>query len=125
MNVRVDKFCWCVRLTKTRSQATEEVRRGKIKLNGETVKPSRDVKSGDVISFSRHGAVFTYRILQLLDKRIGAKLVIDYLRNETSEEEMEKFKLYQEAQRVYRDYGTGKPTKKDRRDLTDFWEGWD
>jgi ribosome-associated heat shock protein Hsp15 len=125
MNVRIDKFCWCVRLTKTRSQATDEVKRGKIKLNGENVKASREVKPGEVISVSRNGAVFSFRILQLLDKRVGAKLVVDYLRDETSPEELEKFKLYQEAQRTYRDYGTGKPTKKDRRDLTDFWEGWD
>lgn len=125
MNVRIDKFCWCVRLTKTRSQATDEIKRGKIKLNGESVKASRDVKLGETIMVSRHGAVFTFRIIQFLDKRVGAKLVVDYLRDETAPDELEKYKVYLEAQRTYRDYGTGKPTKKDRRDLNDFWDGWD
>jgi len=114
-----------VRLTKTRSQATEQVKKGKIRLNGEDIKPSREVKEGDKLSFSRNGALFEYKILALLDKRVGAKLVPEYLSEETTPEELEKYKLYLESQKIYRDYGTGKPTKKDRRDLSDFWEGWD
>lgn len=114
-----------MRLTKTRSQATEQVKKGKIRLNGEDIKPSREVKVGDTLSFSRNGALFEYKILALLDKRVGAKLVPEYLSEETTPEELEKYKLYQESQKIYRDYGTGKPTKKDRRDLSDFWEGWD
>ncbi|GAA0874788.1 RNA-binding S4 domain-containing protein [Wandonia haliotis] len=125
MAVRIDKYVWCVRLTKTRSQATEQVKKGKIRLNGEDIKPSREVKVGDKLSFSRNGALFEYKILALLDKRVGAKLVPEYLSEETTPEELEKYKLYQESQKIYRDYGTGKPTKKDRRDLSDFWEGWD
>lgn len=125
MAVRIDKYVWCVRLTKTRSQATEQVKKGKIRLNGEDIKPSREVKEGDKLSFSRNGALFEYKILALLDKRVGAKLVPEYLSEETTPEELEKYKLYQESQKIYRDYGTGKPTKKDRRDLSDFWEGWD
>lgn len=125
MAVRIDKYVWCVRLTKTRSQATEQVKKGKIRLNGEDIKPSREVKEGDKLSFSRNGALFEYKILALLDKRVGAKLVPEYLSEETTPEELEKYKLYLESQKIYRDYGTGKPTKKDRRDLSDFWEGWD
>lgn len=125
MAVRIDKYVWCVRLTKTRSQATEQVKKGKIRLNGEDIKPSREVKVGAKLSFSRNGALFEYKILALLDKRVGAKLVPEYLSEETTPEELEKYKLYQESQKIYRDYGTGKPTKKDRRDLSDFWEGWD
>ena len=125
MQVRIDKFIWCVRLTKTRSLATDQVKKGKIKVNDEGIKPSREVKVNDILSLSRNGAIFRYRILALLDKRVGAKLVADYIRDETSLEELEKYKLYQEAQSTYRDYGTGKPTKKDRRDMSDFWEGWE
>lgn len=125
MQVRIDKFIWCVRLTKTRSLATDQVKKGKIKVNDEGIKPSREVKVNDIISLSRNGAIFRYRILAILDKRVGAKLVADYIRDETTVEELEKFKLYQEAQSTYRDYGTGKPTKKDRRDMSDFWEGWE
>jgi ribosome-associated heat shock protein Hsp15 len=125
MQVRIDKFIWCVRLTKTRSLATDQVKKGKIKVNDEGIKPSREVKVNDILSLSRNGAIFRYRILALLDKRVGAKLVADYIRDETSPEELEKYKLYQEAQSTYRDYGTGKPTKKDRRDMSDFWEDWE
>jgi ribosome-associated heat shock protein Hsp15 len=125
MQVRIDKFIWCVRLTKTRSLATDQVKKGKIKVNDEGIKPSREVKVNDILSLSRNGAIFRYRILALLDKRVGAKLVADYIRDETLPEELEKYKLYQEAQSTYRDYGTGKPTKKDRRDMSDFWEGWE
>lgn len=125
MQVRIDKFIWCVRLTKTRSLATDQVKKGKIKVNDEGIKPSREVKVNDILSLSRNGAIFRYRILALLDKRVGAKLVADYIRDETTPEELEKYKLYQEAQSTYRDYGTGKPTKKDRRDMSDFWEGWE
>jgi ribosome-associated heat shock protein Hsp15 len=125
MQVRIDKFIWCVRLTKTRSLATDQVKKGKIKVNDEGIKPSREVKVNDILSLSRNGAIFRYRTLALLDKRVGAKLVADYIRDETSPEELEKYKLYQEAQSTYRDYGTGKPTKKDRRDMSDFWEDWE
>jgi ribosome-associated heat shock protein Hsp15 len=103
MQVRIDKFIWCVRLTKTRSLATDQVKKGKIKVNDEGIKPSREVKVNDILSLSRNGAIFRYRILALLDKRVGAKLVADYIRDETSPEELEKYKLYQEAQSTYRD----------------------
>jgi ribosome-associated heat shock protein Hsp15 len=125
MAVRIDKFIWSVRLTKTRSIATDLVKRGKVKLNSGEVKPSRDVKVGDVISIGRNGATFQYRIKECLDKRVGAKLVDTYIEDETTEEELQKFKIYEESQRIYRDYGTGKPTKKDRRDISGFWDDWD
>jgi ribosome-associated heat shock protein Hsp15 len=120
MAIRFDKFVWSVRLTKTRSIATELISKGKIRINGLDVKPSKDVKVSDVIYVLKNSAVYTYKIKALIDKRVGPKLVIDYLEDITPLEEIEKFKLYVDSQSVYRQNGTGKPTKKDRRSLDDF-----
>ena len=120
MKIRVDKYMWCVRLAKTRSQATELISKGKVKLNGMEIKPSREIKTGDVIAVQKHNAFFEYEVLDFLDKRVGPKLVENYLRDITKPEELEKLKAYQLAQSSYREYGTGKPSKKDRRDLDDF-----
>lgn len=124
MSCRLDKYVWSVRLAKTRSQATEAISKGKIRLNGENTKPAKDVRLGDEINVHKHTAVFTYRIIQLLDRRVGPKLVADYLVDLTPESEIEKLKTYQLSQSVYRQHGTGKPTKKDRRDLDGFLENW-
>lgn len=120
MKIRVDKYMWCVRLAKTRSQATELISKGKVRLNGQEIKPSREIKPGDVIAIQKHNAFFEYEVLDFLDKRVGAKLVENYLRDITKLEEIEKHKAYQLSQSSYREYGTGKPSKKDRRDLDDF-----
>lgn len=124
MSCRLDKFAWSVRLAKTRSQSTQAVSKGKIRLNNENVKPAKEVKLGDVIQVVKHTATFSFKVIQLLDKRVGAKLVADYLVDITSPEELEKLKVYQLSQKVYRQDGTGKPSKKDRRDLDDFLEKW-
>lgn len=124
MSLRVDKFVWFVRLAKTRSQSAEQITKGKVKLNLESVKPSKEVKIGDRISIHKNTAVFSYKILQLLDRRVGAKLVQDYIIDITPEEEVEKYKAYQLSQSIYRDNGSGKPTKKDRRNIDEFLEGW-
>lgn len=124
MSLRIDKYVWCVRLSKTRSIATELVSKGKIRLNGEPVKPSKEVKPGDIISIQKNTATFSYKIIQLLSNRIGAKLVAGYLEDITDPVEVEKYKQYQLAQSAYRELGTGKPSKKDRRDISDFLEDW-
>jgi ribosome-associated heat shock protein Hsp15 len=120
MALRIDKYVWAVRLTKTRSQASELISKGKIKINEIDVKPSRDIKMGDTINIHKNSAVFSYKVLELLEKRVGPKLVSIYIEDITPIEEVEKYKTYQEAQRVYRDMGTGRPSKKDRRSLDDF-----
>jgi len=124
MKCRLDKYLWCVRLSKTRSLATEAVSKGRFKLNGEAVKPAREVKIGDQIDVQRNSATFSYKIIGLLDKRVGAPLVVDYLTDITPPEEIEKFKSYQAAQRVYRETD-GKPTKRDRRELDKFLDDWE
>lgn len=122
MSLRVDKFVWHVRLTKTRSLATELIQKGKIRLNSASVKPSKEVKIGDTVSILKNNAVFSYKIKDLIDRRVGAKLVADYLIDITDPLELEKFKTYLDAQRVYRDYGTGRPSRKDRDNLDSFFE---
>lgn len=120
MSVRIDKFTWFVRIAKTRSVATDLVQKGKVKLNGLQVKPSREVKIGDVIQIIRNTAIFEYKILQLLDKRVGAKLVAEYLLDITSPVQLERYHNYRMAQEGYRQYGTGRPDKHDRKDINDF-----
>jgi ribosome-associated heat shock protein Hsp15 len=123
MKLRWDKFIWCIRLAKTRSLAAVLITKGRIKINSEQIKPSREVKINDLIQFQRNTAVFTYKVVGLTDKRVGAQLVVNFLLDLTPVEELEKLKLYQEAQRNYR-LTDGKPTKKDRRDLDEFLENW-
>lgn len=124
MSTRLDKYIWSVRLAKTRSKSADAISKGRVRLNGENIKPAKDVKVGDVINVHKHTAVFTFKVLQLLDNRVGAKLVSDYLLDITPEEEIEKLKVFQVSQKAYRDHGTGKPSKKNRRDLDDFLENW-
>ncbi|MEY3742823.1 MAG: hypothetical protein RL371_1734 [Bacteroidota bacterium] len=123
MKIRLDKYLWAVRLSKTRSQATELISKGKALLNDAVIKPAREVKVGETITLLKHNARFQYKVLQLLDKRVGAPLVKDYIQDITSLEEIEKLKTYQDAQRNYRQTD-GKPTKKDRRELDRFMDDW-
>ncbi len=118
--MRIDKFTWCVRLTKTRAIAADSISKGKVKLNGQGVKPGREVNVGDVISFQKHNATFEYEVLQLLKNRVGAKLVVNHLTDVTKLEELEKYRVYQLSQSEYRQKGTGKPSTKDRRDISGF-----
>ncbi len=117
--VRIDKFLWAVRLFKTRSQAAEACSKGQVLINGNTAKPSKEVKTGDEISVKVKVIYRTYKILQLLDKRVGAKLVDGYIQETTSEDDLMKLKLYQEYQRtaVPKRTEKGRPTKKQRRQL--------
>jgi len=122
--VRIDKYVWCVRLSKTRSLATKLVANNKIKLNNAECKPAKELAVGDLLTIQKNNASFSFRVKALTGKRLGAKLVTDYIDDETSEEEIEKYKTYQAAQRNYRGRDQGKPSKKDRRELDDFLEGW-
>ena len=114
-----------MRLAKTRSISATLISKGKVRLNGGGAKPSKEVKLGDEINIVKHNATFTFRIIQLLDRRVGAKLVKDYIIDVTPPEEHEKMELYRMSQRVYRENGSGKPSKKDRRDLEDFINNWE
>ncbi len=120
---RIDKWLWAVRAFKTRSQATEACRSGKVKVDEQAVKPSREVKRGMVVSVHRGPITQTFRVVELLKKRVGAKLVDKYMEDLTPEEEYRKLELIK-SKPAARARGAGRPTKKDRRDL-DSWFGWD
>jgi ribosome-associated heat shock protein Hsp15 len=123
MKIRLDKYLWAVRLSKTRSQATELINKGKVLINDSLIKPSREIKIGDIITILKHNAKFKYQILAGLEKRVGAPLVKDFILDVTDPEEIEKLKAYQQAQNNYRQTD-GKPTKKDRRELDRFMDDW-
>ena len=116
MDLRIDKYLWAVRVFKTRSQATDACRKGKVIIDEIRVKPSRVVKVGDVIRVKRNPVVYSYRVTKLLGKRLSAKLVVDYVENITPEEELKKLEV-KETFFIKRDRGAGRPTKKERRTI--------
>ena len=125
MKLRLDKFIWAIRIAKTRSLAHEAISKGKIKINFKDVKPSYQPQVNDNITIHRNSAVFSYKIIELTDKRIGAKLAHDFIENTTPQEEIDKFEQYLLSQKSYRINGDGKPSKKDRRALDDFKENYE
>ena len=121
MEVRVDKYLWAMRIYKTRSIATDACKCGRVKMNGEEVKPSRSVHVGDVFTVRKGPITYTYRILQLANNRLGAKMVPEYLQDITPKEQLEMLELARFAAQSGRDRGTGRPTKKDRREIEQFF----
>lgn len=118
--VRIDKFLWAMRIYKTRSIAADACKNGRITMNGIQLKPSRTFHVGDTFSVRKGPITYTYRILQLCQNRLGAKLVPEYLRDITSPAQLELLELARLAGQSGRDRGTGRPTKKDRRDIEVF-----
>jgi ribosome-associated heat shock protein Hsp15 len=118
--IRIDKFLWSVRIYKTRSIASEECRRGRIIINNVPVKPSRPVLKDEIITVKKLPVLFTYRIIEPIENRISAKLVSKYLEDLTPEEEKVKLDLRHAGFTSYREKGTGRPTKKERRNLDRF-----
>lgn len=120
--VRIDKYLWSIRVYKTRSEATDACKGGKVRLNGADVKPSKPVKEGDVIVARKGVVAYTYRVLQVVDKRQGPKLVPVYAENLTPAEELAKLRAPVETFFLKRDRGAGRPTKKDRRQMESLWD---
>lgn len=118
--VRVDKYLWAMRIYKTRSIAADACKNGRIAMNSVQLKPSRTFKVGDTFTVRKGPITYTYRVLQLTENRLGAKLVPEYLRDETSPQQLEILELARMAGNGSRDRGTGRPTKKDRRDIEVF-----
>jgi ribosome-associated heat shock protein Hsp15 len=123
--MRIDKFLWCVRLFKTRSLATEQVRLGKVLIKGEQLKPSKELRLGEKIEIKRGPIVFEYQVLDFPKARLGAKMVELFVKEITSEEEKKKWLLLQEQLKLTRERGTGRPTKKDRREMDAFMDIFD
>ena len=120
MEVRVDKYLFAMRLFKTRSLAAEACKKGWVKMNGQELKPSRTFRVGDVFTLRRNPITCTYRVLQLSENRLGAKLVPGYMQDITTPNQLELLNLARLAAQSGRDRGMGRPTKKDRRDIDTF-----
>ena len=120
--IRLDKYLWAVRIFKTRSDAAEAIRTNRVTVGGATCKPSREVRIGDVIAVKRMPVVYQYKVLDLVTSRQPAKNVPDYCRNITPQSELDKLNIPRETVFVFRDRGTGRPTKKERRELDSLME---
>jgi ribosome-associated heat shock protein Hsp15 len=118
--MRIDKFLWCVRKFKTRSLASEVVKKERVLLNEELVKASRTVKVGDKVSIKKDGALLSYQVLDIPKSRLGAKLVENYVKDVTDPDQLEKLEFIQMMKNLSRKKGTGRPTKKERRDIDDM-----
>lgn len=120
--MRVDKFLWCVRYYKTRSIATNACKNGRVKVNGDVVKPSREVYPMDKIELRKDQINYSMTVNDLPQNRLGAKLVDIYRTDTTPKEEFKAKELLKYSQDYYRQKGNGRPTKKDRRDIDDFYD---
>jgi len=116
-SVRIDKFLWSVRIYKTRTIAAEECDKHRVLINGAEVKPSRHVRAGDKLTVKKLPVVYTYEIIQLVDKRQSASLVKNYIVDTTPQSELDKAAVARMTAFVQRDRGAGRPTKKERRDI--------
>ncbi|MBX2973639.1 MAG: RNA-binding S4 domain-containing protein [Flavobacteriales bacterium] len=118
--MRIDKFLWCVRLFKTRSLATDAIRREQVKVGDRVVKASAEVKAGDVIALREPPVWRSWEILEIPASRVSAKLVPGLIAERTSFEDLEKLELARIAKAQHREPGEGRPTKRDRRDMERF-----
>ncbi|MDR1707118.1 RNA-binding S4 domain-containing protein [Dysgonomonas sp.] len=122
--VRIDKWLWAVRLFKTRSIAIEACKKGRITIKGITIKPSRMIKIGDIIEVRRPPVTYSFEVLNLTENRMGAKLVPDFMKDVTPASQLEILEMSKVSGFIDRARGTGRPTKKDRRDLEQFTEDY-
>ena len=117
---RIDKWMWAVRIFKTRTIASEACKKGRISINGAQAKPARMVKPGDVVSVRKPPITYSFKVLQAIEKRVGAKLVPEMMENVTLKEQYELLDMNHISGFVDRARGTGRPTKKDRRSMEEF-----
>jgi ribosome-associated heat shock protein Hsp15 len=116
-DIRIDKFLWAVRIFKTRTLAAEACAKGQVTISDIPVKPSRHAKTGEIIMVKKPPIVHTYQVLKLLQTRLSAEKVKEYIVELTPEEEYQKAELMRLQKSSVRDKGTGRPTKKDRREI--------
>ena len=117
---RIDKWLWAARIFKTRSIAAAACKKGQVSMGGAQLKASRMVKAGDVINVRKAPITYSFRILQPIERRVGAKLIPEILENVTTPDQYELLEMSKISGFVGRAKGTGRPTKKDRRSLEDF-----
>jgi len=123
--MRIDKYLWSIRYFKTRSIATSACKKGAIRVNNEICKPSKNIFPGDTIKVRKNQINYEITVLDLPEHRVGAKLVDIYRKDITPKSAFEKLELLKYSKDYYRKKGTGRPTKKDRRDIEDFNEDSD
>ncbi|MFA5324612.1 MAG: RNA-binding S4 domain-containing protein [Bacteroidales bacterium] len=122
--VRLDKYLWSIRVFKTRADATEACKSGRVTINQIPAKSSREIKEGDTIIVRKGAVHFSYRVIAPVDKRQSAKSVEDYAENITPKEELDKLSAPLETFILKRDRGSGRPTKKDRRKMDDLYSSF-
>ena len=120
MEARLDKWLWAARIYKTRSLAIDACKNGRVMIGGVKVKPSRMIKVGEEIQVRKPPVTYTFRVLQAIQNRVGAKLVPEVLENITTPDQYELLEMNRISGFVNRARGTGRPTKKERRDLDEF-----
>lgn len=123
--VRIDKYLWAIRAFKTRTDAADACKGGKVKVAGVNAKPSKEVKEGEIIQVHKGPVIYTYRVVQPTEHRVGASLVPQFAENLTPQEELDKLKAPVETFFVTRERGAGRPTKKDRREMEKLWDSLD
>jgi len=123
--MRIDKYLWCVRYYKTRNIATTACKKGHIKVNGQVVKPSREVYATDIIELRKNQINYKLKVNDIPPNRVGAKLVDIYRTDTTPKEAFESQELLKYSKDYYRKKGTGRPTKKDRRNIEDYLDDTD
>lgn len=120
--LRIDKWLWAVRIYKTRSDAADACRTNRVLINDAYTKPSREVRVGDIVSIKKLPVVFSFRVLELVSNRQPAKNIPSFAENITPQSELDKLNIPRETVFISRDRGTGRPTKKERRDIEELME---
>ena len=120
--MRIDKYLWCIRFFKTRSIATAACKKGQVKIENKNIKPSKEIFGSELILVRKNQINYQIKVLDLPESRVGAKLVDIYRKDITPKEEFEKNELLKYSKDYYRKKGTGRPTKKDRRDIEGYQE---
>lgn len=119
---RIDKWLWAARIFKTRSIAADACKNGRVTIKGTNVKPSRLVKAGEVVSVRKPPVTYSFKIISCIEQRVGAKLLPDIYENVTDPKQYELLEMSRISGFIDRARGTGRPTKKDRRDMDAFVE---
>ena len=120
--MRIDKYLWYIRFFKTRSIATTACKKGQVKIENKNIKPSKEIFGSELILVRKNQINYQIKVLDLPESRVGAKLVDIYRKDITPKEEFEKNELLKYSKDYYRKKGTGRPTKKDRRDIEGYQE---
>lgn len=121
-SVRIDKYLWAIRCFKTRSEAADACNGNKVRIDGAVAKASKQVKTGSILEVHKGIAQYRYRVIKLTENRVGAQLVPELVEDLTPQSELDKLHAPHETFFIRRDRGSGRPTKKERRDLDMLWE---